>query len=34
MKTKRVTIKGETCTVLEMAAGTWHAVLSLDTGGI
>ncbi len=25
---------GETCTVLEMAAGTWHAVLSLDTGGI
>ncbi|HDI5170398.1 TPA: cupin fold metalloprotein, WbuC family, partial [Klebsiella pneumoniae] len=23
---------GETCTVLEMAAGTWHAVLSLDTG--
>ncbi|MCW0135576.1 WbuC family cupin fold metalloprotein [Escherichia coli] len=24
----------ETCTVLEMAAGTWHAVLSLDTGGI
>lgn len=27
-------IAGETCTVLEMAAGTWHAVLSLDTGGI
>ncbi|WP_404852512.1 WbuC family cupin fold metalloprotein [Escherichia coli] len=27
-------ILGETCTVLEMAAGTWHAVLSLDTGGI
>ncbi|MGH4375687.1 WbuC family cupin fold metalloprotein, partial [Klebsiella pneumoniae] len=27
-------IFGETCTVLEMAAGTWHAVLSLDTGGI
>ncbi|MDL5731627.1 cupin fold metalloprotein, WbuC family, partial [Escherichia coli] len=26
--------QGETCTVLEMAAGTWHAVLSLDTGGI
>ncbi|WP_260232792.1 transporter substrate-binding domain-containing protein, partial [Klebsiella pneumoniae] len=24
-------ILGETCTVLEMAAGTWHAVLSLDT---
>ncbi|MGV6361898.1 WbuC family cupin fold metalloprotein [Escherichia coli] len=23
-----------TSTVLEMAAGTWHAVLSLDTGGI
>ncbi|WP_160190458.1 WbuC family cupin fold metalloprotein [Escherichia coli] len=27
-------ILGETCTVLEMAAGTLHAVLSLDTGGI
>ncbi|MDX7084026.1 cupin fold metalloprotein, WbuC family, partial [Serratia marcescens] len=27
-------MSGETCTVLEMAAGTWHAVLSLDTGGI
>ncbi|MCA4084182.1 cupin fold metalloprotein, WbuC family, partial [Escherichia coli] len=30
----RKKIYGETCTVLEMAAGTWHAVLSLDTGGI
>lgn len=27
-------ILGETCTVLEMAAGTWHAVLSLDKGGV
>ncbi|WP_052285741.1 WbuC family cupin fold metalloprotein [Kluyvera genomosp. 1] len=27
-------ILGETCTVLEMDAGTWHAVLSLDKGGV
>ncbi|WP_432700041.1 WbuC family cupin fold metalloprotein [Kluyvera cryocrescens] len=27
-------VLGETCTVLEMAAGTWHAVLSLDSGGV
>ncbi|WP_368083358.1 hypothetical protein [Klebsiella michiganensis] len=31
---KQPLLIGETCTVLEMAAGTWHAVLSLDTGGI
>nr|AAV80251.1 hypothetical protein [Kluyvera sp. N03-0459] len=27
-------VLGESCTVLEMAPGTWHAVLSLDNGGI
>lgn len=27
-------VPGETCTVLEMEAGTWHAVLSLDNGGV
>lgn len=31
--TRRVVL-GEECKVLEMDAGTWHAVLSLDTGGI
>ncbi|HII3208204.1 TPA: WbuC family cupin fold metalloprotein [Enterobacter hormaechei subsp. hoffmannii] len=31
---EKINVIGETCTVLEMAAGTWHAVLSLDTGGI
>ena len=31
--THRVVL-GEECTALEMAAGTWHAVLSLDHGGI
>ncbi|MFH2554548.1 WbuC family cupin fold metalloprotein [Klebsiella aerogenes] len=31
--TQRVVL-GEECTALEMAAGTWHAVLSLDHGGI
>ncbi|MBS0847878.1 WbuC family cupin fold metalloprotein [Citrobacter sp. JGM124] len=31
--TQRV-ILGEDCTALEMDAGTWHAVLSLDKGGI
>lgn len=28
------TVLGEDCGVLENPAGTWHAVLSLDTGGI
>ncbi|MDR3410600.1 MAG: WbuC family cupin fold metalloprotein [Formivibrio sp.] len=28
------TILGEDCTVLENPAGTWHAVLSLDAGGV
>lgn len=28
------TILGEDCSVLENPAGTWHAVLSLDQGGI
>lgn len=27
-------ILGEECKVLETAAGTWHAVLSLDKGGV
>jgi len=27
-------VLGEECTALEMAAGTWHSVLSLDNGGI
>lgn len=31
--TQRVVL-GESCSVLEMEAGTWHAVLSLDAGGI
>ncbi|MCF6689693.1 WbuC family cupin fold metalloprotein [Raoultella terrigena] len=31
--TRRV-ILGEECAALEMDAGTWHAVLSLDPGGI
>ena len=31
--TQRV-ILGEDCSALEMDAGTWHAVLSLDKGGI
>lgn len=28
------TILGEDCAALETAAGTWHAVLSLDKGGV
>ena len=28
------TVLGEDCAVLENPAGTWHAVLSLDVGGI
>ncbi len=31
--TRRVVL-GETCTALEMEAGTWHTVLSLDPGGM
>ncbi|BFT81413.1 WbuC family cupin fold metalloprotein [Enterobacter sp. SES19] len=31
--TQRVVL-GEDCKVLEMDAGTWHAVLSLDKGGV
>ncbi|HDN2672217.1 TPA: WbuC family cupin fold metalloprotein [Klebsiella michiganensis] len=31
--TERVVL-GEECKVLEMAAGTWHAVLSMDKGGV
>ena len=31
--TSRVVL-GETCTALEMEAGTWHTVLSLDAGGM
>ena len=31
--TNRVVL-GETCTALEMEAGTWHTVLSLDAGGM
>lgn len=31
--TRRVVL-GETCMALEMEAGTWHAVLSLDPGGV
>ena len=31
--TRRVVL-GETCTALEMEAGTWHTVLSLDAGGM
>jgi cupin fold WbuC family metalloprotein len=31
--THRVVL-GEDCKVLEMDAGTWHAVLSLDNGGV
>ena len=27
-------VLGEDCAVLETAAGQWHAVLSLDTGGV
>lgn len=28
------TVLGEECAALEMDAGTWHAVLSLDSGGV
>lgn len=28
------TVLGEGCNVLEFSAGTWHAVLSLDQGGV
>ncbi|MBI1173905.1 MAG: cupin fold metalloprotein, WbuC family [Sideroxydans sp.] len=28
------TLLGEGCAVIEMPAGTWHAVLSLDCGGV
>lgn len=28
------TVLGAGCAVLEMPAGTWHAVLSLDAGGV
>ena len=28
------TVLGEDCKVLENPAGTWHAVLSLDQGGV
>ena len=31
--TRRIVL-GEECTALEMDAGTWHAVLSLDAGGV
>lgn len=31
--TQRVVL-GEDCKVLEMDAGTWHTVLSLDEGGV
>lgn len=31
--TERAVLGGE-CSVLEMAANTWHAVLSLDKGGV
>lgn len=31
--TRRVVL-GEECMALEMEAGTWHAVLSLDNGGV
>lgn len=31
--TRRVVL-GEECKVIEMDAGTWHAVLSLDKGGV
>jgi cupin fold WbuC family metalloprotein len=31
--TRRVVL-GEACMALEMEAGTWHAVLSLDHGGV
>lgn len=27
-------VLGEECSILETAAGVWHAVLSLDTGGV
>lgn len=27
-------VLGEDCAVIEYAAGTWHAVLSLDSGGV
>lgn len=30
----RRTVLGEECMALEMDAGTWHAVLSLDHGGV
>jgi len=33
-KVIRRVVLGEECTALEMEAGTWHAVLSLDNGGI
>ncbi len=28
------TVLGEGCSVIEFPAGTWHAVLSLDSGGV
>jgi cupin fold WbuC family metalloprotein len=28
------TLLGEDCAVIELPAGTWHAVLSLDSGGV
>ena len=28
------TVLGEGCAVIEMPVGTWHAVLSLDSGGV
>jgi cupin fold WbuC family metalloprotein len=28
------TLLGEDCAVVELPAGTWHAVLSLDSGGV
>jgi cupin fold WbuC family metalloprotein len=28
------TVLGEDCRVIEFAANTWHAVLSLDAGGV
>ncbi|MNP77656.1 hypothetical protein D3C76_1751250 [compost metagenome] len=27
-------VLGDECKVVEMAAGTWHSVLSLDHGGV
>ena len=28
------TLLGEGCSIIEMPVGTWHAVLSLDSGGV